>query len=200
MAAQSLRRPESSGWRAGLFNACLTASQPSQARKIKRINSREEKCMHRDHYHRPAAIVGAILLAGVLSLPSPVLAQLGGLPALALAWADCKRQYGYRTSNGCSSSPSRISWNGDHNITRQYRNLWNKCGKRRGTGNRKLAVSARCRYTKRRHLQLLKPSRLGSVTRKPGNDGCWNRHYRRLGRIPGLPGIGGGGHRQFLHF
>ena len=39
--------------------------------------------MHRNH-HRPAAVVGTLLLAAVLSLPSPVLAQLGGLPPLPL--------------------------------------------------------------------------------------------------------------------
>ena len=40
--------------------------------------------MHENHHHRPAVVVGALLLAAVLSLPSPVLAQLGGLPPLPL--------------------------------------------------------------------------------------------------------------------
>jgi len=36
--------------------------------------------MHRKHHHRPAAVAGALLLAGLLALPTAGLAQLGGLP------------------------------------------------------------------------------------------------------------------------
>jgi hypothetical protein len=36
--------------------------------------------MNRKHYHRPIVVASALLLAGVLVLPSAVLAQLGGLP------------------------------------------------------------------------------------------------------------------------
>lgn len=36
--------------------------------------------MHRKHHHRPEVVATALLLAGVLSLPTAALAQLGGLP------------------------------------------------------------------------------------------------------------------------
>jgi hypothetical protein len=35
--------------------------------------------MHRKHHHRPAAVAGALLLAGLLVLPTAGLAQLGGV-------------------------------------------------------------------------------------------------------------------------
>ena len=38
--------------------------------------------MHRKHHHRPAAVVGALLLTVLLALPTAGLAQLGGLPSL----------------------------------------------------------------------------------------------------------------------
>jgi hypothetical protein len=41
--------------------------------------------MHRKHHHRPAAVAGALLLAGLLALPAAGLAQLGGvLPSPSL--------------------------------------------------------------------------------------------------------------------
>lgn len=41
--------------------------------------------MHRKHHHKPAAVAGALLLAGMLALPTAGLAQLGGvLPAPSL--------------------------------------------------------------------------------------------------------------------
>jgi hypothetical protein len=41
--------------------------------------------MHRKHHHRPAAVAGALLLAGLLALPTAGLAQLGGvLPSPSL--------------------------------------------------------------------------------------------------------------------
>lgn len=35
--------------------------------------------MHRKHHHKPAAVAGALLLAGMLALPTAGLAQLGGV-------------------------------------------------------------------------------------------------------------------------
>jgi hypothetical protein len=41
--------------------------------------------MHRKHHHRPVVVAGALLLAGLLALPTAGLAQLGGvLPPLPL--------------------------------------------------------------------------------------------------------------------